>query len=500
MKKTILFLAFMVLLVCALSFVIGAQDIYLEEIPEELKVENDTVTHFIVIDDIKYFVTDGSSLVHVNQEEIAADLEKLGITTADLGVTYLTKFVFPAYSSDGTLLTFININVKGAALKESVYFRNVCGYMEFPGTATETNDTNQCNSQIRCVDFGENSQITYIPFCFLKDASRLRKVMNFPTENLEEIRGEAFNGTRKGFKGELVLNAKYIRQSAFNNATTYVTGLVFGENFELAETQALSIKSSETGLGAPRLEYVEFKGDVTKIVGSGSYKPLYFELGGSSRSEYTNLKCIILSNPANADDVKAGKTFSEIAPNSKIQFFLDTTKEVVSLGHDISTDGATISYDSYLENGVISGYCTKCQKTENTLVEALFIFNGYSAKIGGSKITVGYTINQEALVKVKEANPDFAYGVVAYAPEDENDYNPILSDKTLKNPERTILAEINATDYYGVNFILNGFDASSYDITLIMCAYVYDGESIYYLGREQSENAPTVVFSNEATE
>ena len=54
-KKALLFLAIMAMLVCALAISIGAKSVYLEPIPDELKAENDTMTHFVVFEEEKYF-------------------------------------------------------------------------------------------------------------------------------------------------------------------------------------------------------------------------------------------------------------------------------------------------------------------------------------------------------------------------------------------------------------------------------------------------------------
>ena len=288
MKKLLLSVFFVVLALCSLVIVASAKEAYLEPIPENLLWNGDTVTHFIVFDDEKYYQGSGNTLDKLNVEEIEKSLASLGITSG-IGTTYLTKFVFPAYMGEN-LITYVNVN---SSIKTNQYFRNVCGYVSFPGTMTKTHDMNQCVSQLRGIDFGENSQLTAIPYCFASNASKLKEVKNFPTAQLDSIEGDAFNGTRQAFRGELIINARVIKQSAFNNATTFVTSLVFGENVERIETQAFSVRASETGLGDPRLEYIEFKSDVSAIA-TTSFGPFYFELGGDSRSEYTSLKCIVL--------------------------------------------------------------------------------------------------------------------------------------------------------------------------------------------------------------
>ena len=477
-KKIILMLAIMAMLVCLFAITTSAKEAYLEPIPENLLWENDAATHFIVFDDEKYYTGSGSTLNQLNVEKIEESLASLGISSADIGKTYLTKFVFPAYLN-GTLLTYIDVN---SSVKTNKYFKHVCGYVSFPGTMTKTHDMNDCVNQLRGIDFGENSQLTVIPYCFANKATKLKEVKNFPTAKLEIIEGDAFNSAKQAFRGELVINAKTIKQSAFNNATTFVTSLIFGENVERIETQAFSVRSSETGLGNPHLEYIEFKSDVSKIA-TTSYGPFYFELGGNSRSEYTSLKCIILSNEENKNAMANGATiFNDIAPNSHIRFLLDETKEIIYSSHAIDYENATISYESFIENGTLTSYCTRCNKAETVSTDPLFTCLGYSAaENGDGGIAVGYTVNKTAINTYKDfANVSLKYGVFAISQEklgtgDVFDENGILAANAIS---------FDVTGYEYSAFVLKivGFTDAQKDVKLAMGAYVEinDGEKTTY--------------------
>ena len=61
MKRFILTVFFVIIMLCSLIIVSSAKEAYLEEIPENLLFENDTVTHFIVFDDEKYYL--GSTII-----------------------------------------------------------------------------------------------------------------------------------------------------------------------------------------------------------------------------------------------------------------------------------------------------------------------------------------------------------------------------------------------------------------------------------------------------
>ena len=106
MKKKLTFLAFAIALF-AMAFAIcaSARTVYLEEIPEDLKVSGDTVTHFLVIDGEEYYGGSGSTVNLFNMDNIAEEIAKLeseggalhtlGYKASDLGTKFLTKLVFP---------------------------------------------------------------------------------------------------------------------------------------------------------------------------------------------------------------------------------------------------------------------------------------------------------------------------------------------------------------------------------------------------------------------
>ena len=480
MKRLFFTALFIVLALSSFIIVSSAQEAYVEPIPENLLFENDTVTHFVVFDDEKYYVAEGSELYALNMDNIAASLTALGISDADLGSKYLTKFVFPAYMN-GNLITFVNVNQKGVnCIKTTKYFNGKCGYVSFPGTMTQTHDMNQCVSQLRGIDFGENSQLTAIPFCFAANAGKLKEVKNFPTAQLETIEGDAFNGTRYGFSGELIINAKTVNASAFNNATTFVTSLIFGENVETLQTQSFSVRASETGLGAPRLERIEFKCDVANIK-TTAYGPFYFELGGNSRSEYADLKCIVLSNEANKLAIANGaKVFDDIAPNSHIRFFLDSAKEIISPSHEISYENAKISYVSFLENGAITGFCVKCGKAESVVAAPLFAFDGMSVPEDSSRIEIyiGFTTNYKAIEQYEKISGNKVdFGVVAGA-KSVLGVNAPLDDSGNAVNNNIIKASANSEfkfAYYELR--LKGFTEENKDAELLLASYVHITDS-----------------------
>ena len=494
MKRILLTVFFVIIAISALCMASSAAR--LEKIPENLLFQNDTVTHFIVFEEEKYFLGSGDTIDYLDIEEMSADIKALGVDESEIGKKYLTKFIFPEYMN-GNLITKVDVNVKGRSMKTTKYFAHVCGYVVFPSAMTKTNDMNQVVTELRGVDFGENSQLIVIPTCFAADAQKLKEVKNFPTEKLQTIESGAFNKAKYAFSGELVINAKKVEGSAFNNAITYVTSMVFGENFQSCADQSFSVRSAETGLGAPRLEHIEFKCDVTQIsYAANSLKGFYFS-EVCERSEFSNLKCIILSNPANKDSINDGvTTFSEIAPNSKIQFFADSTKDVVYTSHSISMDNATISYKSFLESGELTGYCERCGKGESTPTAPLFSFEGISSPENGRvEIYVLFSADYEAIERYEKLSSNTVdFGIVLGAKDLMGGKAPLDSDGnaiTLENGAVIKAPAIAQTKYVSYELRITGFTVEQADIMLLVASYVHitdkDGEtvSVNYLQSSQ---------------
>ncbi len=495
MKRILLTVLFVMIALCSFVMVSSAKEAYLETIPENLLVENDTATDFIVFDDEKYYTGSGDTIDYLDLEEVAKALEALGITEDELGKKYLTKFVFPAYK-DGNLITNVDINVKSRSMKWTKYFAGVCGYVVFPSAMTKTNDMNQVVGQLRGIDFGENSQLTVIPTHFANQATKLKEVKNFPTEKLQAIESNAFNSTKYAFKGELIINAKTVESRAFNNAITYVTSIVFGENFKSCADQSFSIRAEETHLGTPKLERIEFKCDVTKITYTGqSYKAFYFS-EVCERTQFSNLKCIVLSNPANEKSIVNGvTTFGEIAPNSKIQFYADSSKDVVYSSHSIGYDGAKISYKSFLEEGTLTGYCERCGMEDNMTVSPLFNFDGISTPEDSRiEIYVKFSANYDAIERYEKITGiRIDFGIVAAAksllsekaPLDENG-NAITLDVGA-----VVKVPVRGMEYDSYEFRIKNMSVEQTDVMLLIASYVHitdkDGKtvSVNYLQSKQ---------------
>ena len=492
MKKITLILILMITLAFTMIFTANAS-IYVEEIPDNLKHSGDTVTHFIVIEGEEYYTGYNNTVNNFNGENISKDIEAIGISESEIGSKYLTKLIIPQYFN-GTLVTYADINNE-KHFKSNKYFAN-CGYLVFPSTVTKINDANDYCGKIRCIDFGVDSQITEIPSCFMQNAYELRTLLNMP-KNLTSIGSSAFRNCSK-LQGDdnkqLYINAQVINNKAFDNALTHVESIIFGENVKKLVSESFSIGERDASM----VKYMEFKCDVTKVefpdCKSGKYVgAFYFGTNDSQRRPYSSLVCIVLSNPAQAGC--DGQTF--VQASGQNVYFNNITGEgnFVYTSHNPSKEGATVAYEDFLSYGKLTACCTRCGKQETTDTAPMFACLGYSSPESGEmRITVGFSVNYEALAAYENQNGNsISFGMVAavrdllgdnVAPLDEQG-NAVVLDKG-----RVISVNISEYSVSTFDFILTGITEASADLDILIATYVKEtyenGEiEISYLQNKQ---------------
>ena len=162
---------------------------------------------------------------------------------------------------------------------------------------------------------------------------------------------------------------------------------------------------------------------------------------------------------------------------------------------------------SYIyENGFVSTgekltKCTQegCSYSVSEELPAIITLQGYSNKIGGSSMCVGYAINQKAYKEYTDAGYTLSYGIVAYVPtEGETNIAPVNNNLTGKT-DNTIVASVNTT-YVAFDFILTGFTSEHNGLSLVMCAYVFDGKRVEYIistsngELQQTQYAQTITY------
>ena len=165
---------------------------------------------------------------------------------------------------------------------------------------------------------------------------------------------------------------------------------------------------------------------------------------------------------------------------------------------------ATYTYESHVKGAKMVAECETCgAKKVVQEFNPIITFQGFSAKINGSAVTVGYTINKEALEKYESEGNALSYGMVAYVPsiEQAHSYAPLkIGENGVEaiDAQRTVNVNVDE-EYASVNFIIKGFTDAP--VSIIMCMYAYDGSSISYLcgttenDVEQLESAYAVKIS-----
>ena len=148
---------------------------------------------------------------------------------------------------------------------------------------------------------------------------------------------------------------------------------------------------------------------------------------------------------------------------------------------DLANDEVKFQYTDYL-SGMQDAISCGCGKT--TVVESyapIMEFVGYSAKINGNRICIGYTINHESLaVFTEKTNKALTFGVTAAVVADGTTQYKTLEDDLTPINDKTVVASVDGK-LAGFDFILSGFTSAHYEKSLVMCAFVYDGSKIIYI-------------------
>lgn len=506
MKKTLLFITLLAMLCLLLAFTVGAQAAYLEEIPSEWLYSNDTVTHFIVFDGNEYY-NDATIINAFNtaaMDEALANVklsmdssETISVSKDQLGTKYLTKLVFPKTTTGGSPVTSVNLN----ALKlDSTYFWGrtspaKLGAVVMPSTMTSTSDMNEAVGNLRYIDFGENSQLKNIPGHFCNDATKLTCIKNFP-QDLDSIGTYAFNRVKNAFHGVLYVNATTVGTQAFNNAITHLDGIVFGPKVKSIGGQTFCVRASETGLGDPKIKFVEFQCSVSALSlttaandkGSFNFAPK----SGNPRSPYSSLKCIVISHESDLALIENGaKTIREL--NANIYFDEQGNNPVITAHRQGVKSDAPI-YTSYYETGYLRYNCPDCGKETLIPQAPFFACLGYSRSEAGlaSSVTVGFKVNAELLKAYMELTGNkVEYGAIIvgankldYTPLDENgEVNELLDATVFKVKMTATVFECKIV----------GFNENQLDIEFMLGAYIIESKdgvvsSVSYMQKSQVEN------------
>ncbi|MBR2024569.1 MAG: hypothetical protein IKA02_02030 [Clostridia bacterium] len=182
------------------------------------------------------------------------------------------------------------------------------------------------------------------------------------------------------------------------------------------------------------------------------------------------------------------------------------TDEHPALGHNASVDTSVgIQYDSFLEEGITSK-CLNCgipMADENLKADPLFIFLGYSVPEDGSYgIVVSFIVNVKAVEQYENATGKVLnYGMVAVAKDNLGNKNPLDKDGNVVTLEKgsVVKAEISR-EYCSYDFVLTGMNENHVDLNFVFATYVTvtkDGETeVVYLQNSQKTDTLNAVSYN----
>ena len=475
----------------ALSLCVYAKEAYVERVPANLLAEGEALEYFIVLDGEEYFNNHDSTLSTLNEANIKSALDTLASkgeyadAVTGLGTKYMIKYIFPS-TVNGTEITYIYLNNSG--FKTSSYFKKYCAAIVYAPTHNKTGDANDCSGTIRSIDFGENSQMTQIPLCYMQNAYNLREIKNFP-RYLTSIEENAFSNCRN-LTGILYVNSVTIKRKAFENAIVNTDGIIIGKDTVNIATEAFGTR--EVSNGSKNTKFIEFQCDITKmnIVASAQNQGAFYFSGGTQRNPYSALTCLVLSHPDNQALIKEGETtFQDFLPNV---YFNEDSKNggnLVKKGHN---NESTIMYESFLKKGTKGDVCKDCGASLGVVeVEPIINCLGYSFSEFSCAISQSFAINHKALNEYNEAHGEndkiTSFGVFAISCERAN--GSVFDDNNqIKAGACLIEYSSKATKYDIIEMRVQNI-TDAYKSSLIYCAgYITVGTNVIYIDNNKTSS------------
>lgn len=168
--------------------------------------------------------------------------------------------------------------------------------------------------------------------------------------------------------------------------------------------------------------------------------------------------------------------------------------------HDVDRENPQIFYkEGLLCSGEGRNCCRYCDEFyESFEISPVFDFLGYSASYSNGAICLGFAINDRELEAYEKTNSvSLKYGaIISTAKTDKY----IDKNANVIAP-RTIRKEAQNVDTTRFDITLNASNWNEIaDYDLVMCAYVIEGDNIYYLDGEKSmESVPATITYNKIT-
>lgn len=397
----------------------------------------------------------------------------------------------------------------------SFYSNEKLEKINIPASVTEITGNQHFNGDIalKYVTFDDGCQITTLPDRMFQNCASLETLV-IPN-SVTTIEAFCFTGTKK--LTSLTLSANLINFGGKNFPWIQYKDEIFkiyAPDTFLANNEKITapvydkegtFTTYPSSMYSVCIYFCGDKDDIDALIAKSEY------------DKFTNANLVEWDPSKSDDEYGALNTWTVVYNYSECKAFYDNEHledtnpcliectrcdmaEVDPNGQHSFTD--KITYADYYSNGTLARTCAteNCPYHTNPLVDnsiaPLFTYLGFSSN--GIDITVGYTVNLDAYnAFVEHGNALASFGVVGYIPSVEN-ANPLNASESgveLVEPEYTIHASI-PTIHSGFDFIIRGVNATD-SISLVMCAYIYDGSKIIYLGNgTQSENATTITVSN----
>lgn len=168
--------------------------------------------------------------------------------------------------------------------------------------------------------------------------------------------------------------------------------------------------------------------------------------------------------------------------------------------HDIRVN---ITYEKYTEAGVRQVCCITCEtELDSSVVPALITFNGYSKKMDGSSLCVGFFIDKIAISEYKAASNfsgEFEYGFTLASATKAPNYMPLQIGQDGKveavNPN-VIKLSVDQDELSYADLRIVG-DFTNYQThEFLMAMYIYDGVNLLYVQGSDEETTQSSVASS----
>ena len=181
--------------------------------------------------------------------------------------------------------------------------------------------------------------------------------------------------------------------------------------------------------------------------------------------------------------------------------------ELIPATGNHSISDRVVYRDGFNYPGIIASACATCATQDEKIddVPAMFKSLGYSAsEFGKNGVTHGVFVDWDAIAKFNEyadKNGDayIDFGMVAGARSAFSDGNPLTITSDGVGVASNVLAfkSFADTDASLISYSLNGFGDMYKDTQLIVSAYIYDGNEIYYLSGDDCYTEVSTVSYNE---